>query len=205
MLIKAKKWIRFQKLRINWKILNKRNRTYPINYFDISKIIVGDYTYGPIEAYTYNCDNSSLIIGKFCSIAENTVFVLGGEHSFDVFSTFPYKEKLFGSDIDTISKGNIIVDDDVWIGHGATILSGVHIGQGAIVAAGAVVASNVPPYSIVGGVPAKVIKYRFSQEMIEELLKVDYSKLTKEMVAKHIDELYEKLNEKTQLGWLPKK
>ena len=84
---------------------------------------------------------------------------------------------------------NIVIDDDVWIGYGATIMSGVHIGQGAVVAAGAVVTKNVPPYAIVGGVPAKLIKYRFSSNMIEELLKIDYSKLPEEMIKGHIDEL----------------
>ena len=107
--------------------------------------------------------------------------------------------------INSRSKGAIIVDDDVWIGYGATIMSGVHIGQGAVVAAGAVVTKDVPPYAIVGGVPAKVIKYRIEPEMIEELLKIDYGKLTKEDIAKHIDDLYTELNDPSQLDWMPKK
>ncbi|MGN9105593.1 DapH/DapD/GlmU-related protein [Oliverpabstia intestinalis] len=93
-------------------------------------------------------------------------------------------------EVESFAKGDIRVDDDVWIGYGASIMSGVHIGQGAVVAAGAVVTKDVPPYAIVGGVPAKVIKYRFEPEMIEELLKVDYSELTKEDIEKHIDDLY---------------
>ena len=103
------------------------------------------------------------------------------------------------------SKGNIEVDDDVWIGYGATIMSGVHIGQGAVVAAGAVVTKDVAPYAIVGGVPAKIIKYRFPETMIEELLKIDYSKLTEEAIKSHIDELYTELEDVGQLEWLPKK
>ena len=94
---------------------------------------------------------------------------------------------------------------DVWIGFRTTIFSGVHIGQGAIVAAGSVVTRDVPPYTIVGGVPANVIKYRFSPEMITELLKVDYSWLTEEFVKELIDDLYEDLENKWQLQWLPKK
>lgn len=91
------------------------------------------------------------------------------------------------------------------------ILSGVHIGQGAVVAAGAVVTKDVPPYAIVGGVPAKVIKYRFSPEVIEQLLKLDYSKLTDDMIRERIDELYTSLEGKSLeeveklLEWFPKK
>ena len=101
--------------------------------------------------------------------------------------------------------GGIVVEDDVWIGFGATILSGVHIGQGAVVAAGALVTKDVPPYAIVGGVPAKLIKYRFEQELVRELVDIDYSRLDKQDVREHLDELYSELREKDQLGWLPKR
>lgn len=74
-------------------------------------------------------------------------------------------------------KGNIDVEDDVWIGLNATICAGVHIGQGAVIAAGAVVTDNVPPYAIVGGVPAKIIKYRFTKELIQELLQIRRARL----------------------------
>ena len=84
-------------------------------------------------------------------------------------------------------------------------MSGVHIGQGVVVAAGAVVTKNVPPYAIVGGVPAKVIKYRFEPEMIEELLKIDYGKLSKEDIINHIHDLNVELNEIKQLEWLQHK
>ena len=124
---------------------------------------------------------------------------------FRSISSYPYRVWITNEKQEGVSKGNIIVDDDVWIGFRSTILSGVHIGQGAIVAAGSVVTKDVPPYAIVGGVPAKVIKYRFSPEMIEELLKVDYSKLTKEMIEEHIEDLYAELKDPSQLDWMPKK
>ena len=93
-------------------------------------------------------------------------------------STYP-----FGGDAEnSVSKGDIIIDDDVWIGHHVTILTGVHVGQGVVIAAGAVVTKDVPPYAIVGGVPAKIIKYRFPDDMIKKLLMIDYSKLNDEIV-----------------------
>lgn len=167
-------------------------------------IDVGKNTYGPINALMFNRD-SKLIIGNFCSIAPRVSFIVSADHYTNHISTFPFKVKLLGEKQEGVSKGDIIVDDDVWIGYGATIMSGVHIGQGAVIAAGAVVTKDVPPYAIVGGVPAKVIKYRFEPEMIEELLKVDYSKLTKEDIEKHIDDLYTELKDPSQLDWMPKK
>lgn len=188
-----------------WKKRNKHNETAPNNIFDINKVSVGKYTYGRLEVLMFNNENN-LRIGSFCSIAPKTVFLLSADHYTDHISSFPYKVKVTKSlDREGISKGDIIVDDDVWIGYGTTVLSGVHIGQGAVIAASSVVTKDVPPYAIVGGVPAKVIKYRFSPEMITELLKVDYSQLTEELVKEHIEDLYRDLEDTSQLWWFPKK
>ena len=173
--------------------------------FDLNKIIVGNNSYGAINVRMYGGSYEKLILGNFCSIAPKTLFVLGGNHSTRCISTFPFKEKILFSKGNPASKGPIVVDDDVWIGIGSIVMSGVHIGQGAVVAAGAVVTKDVLPYAIVGGVPAKVIKYRYEPEMIEELLKIDYSKLTKEDIKKHIDDLYTELKDPSQLDWMPKK
>ena len=205
MLKRIRRSIAFQKLRIDWKIKNKDNQTYPVSLFNIDRVSVGKGTYGPIKAISYECEDSRLIIGNYCSIGIDTLFLLGGEHNYKSISTYPFRELLMHKSVETISKGPIVVEDDVWICDKATILSDVHIGQGAVVAAGAVVTKDVPPYAIVGGVPAKVIKYRFEPEMIEELLKIDYSKLTKEDIEKHIDDLYTELKDPSQLDWMPKK
>lgn len=85
-----------------------------------------------------------------------------------------------------------MIKDDVWIGAQATIMSGVTIGQGAVIGAKALVTKDVPPYAIVGGVPAKVIKYRFEKEIIDELLKIDFSKLDYKVIKEHIT-LFEKM------------
>lgn len=137
---------------------NKHNFTIVENCFNFSKVTVGKYTYGPIKALSFGNNNEKLVIGSFCSIAKEVTFLLGGAHNYQTLSTYPFPVKWFSED--TPSKGPIIIDDDVWIGYKATILSGVHIGQGAVIAAGAVVTKDVPAYSIVGGVPAKVIKFK---------------------------------------------
>lgn len=192
-------------LRKAWRDANSHNSTRIEGEPDISKITVGNYSYGSI--YVLNSsDRYTLEIGHFCSIADGVTFALCADHPTNTISTFPFKVMCLGNHpFEAISKGNIVVGDDVWIGHGATVLSGVHIGQGAIVAAGAVVDKDVPPYAIVGGVPAKIIKYRFDAALIEKLLQVDYSKLTKEMIVEREDALYKELTNAAQLDWLPKK
>ena len=189
-----------------WRRKNRKNLTsIGESIFDFNKVSVGNETYGELNVLQFEKTCSNLRIGSFCSIAPNVTFLMDGEHSLYHLSTYPFKSRLFDEIGECESKGDIIVDDDVWVGYGATIISGVHIGQGAVVAAGAVVTKDVPPYAIVGGVPAKVIKYRFEPVMIEELLKVDYSKLTKEDIEKHIDDLYTELKDPSQLEWMPKK
>ena len=190
--------------RKKWRKKNKFNTTIPLNMFDINSVLIGKHTYGGIAVLNYN-NTYKLTIGNYCSIATSVMFILDADHYTNHISTFPFKVKELGERFEGVSKGDILVDDDVWIGYGATIMSGVHIGQGGVVAAGAIVTKDVPPYAIVGGVPAKVIKYRFEPKMIEELLKVDYSKLTKEMVEEHIDDLYTELKDKKQIDWMPRK
>ena len=154
------------------------------------QIEVGDYTiYNDFIAdpllfeknnvlYHYPIHREKLIIGKFCSIACGTKFLFNcANHTLKSLSTytFPlfYEEwELEKSNITTAwdNKGNIIIGNDVWIDYEAVIMAGVHIGDGAIIAARAVVTKDVPPYTIVGGTPAKEIRKRFDAEVIEQLL-----------------------------------
>ena len=121
------------------------------------------------------------------------MFFLGGEHRYRYISTYPFKKRFL--DIpESDTKGDIIIKDDVWIGYGCTILSGVTIGQGAIIGAKSVVARDIPPYAIYVG--NKVIKYRFSEEVIKKLLEIDFSKIDEDCIKKNIDELYTEVNEK---------
>ena len=197
-------------LRRRWRKLNNSNKTTISHLFPINLAKIGNSSYGDINILTWNHVNQ-LKIGSFCSIAPEVTFILDAEHHLNIISTYPFKAQTLIIGPEAFSKGNIIVDDDVWIGFRSTIMSGVHIGQGAVVAAGAVVTKDVPPYAIIGGVPAKIIKYRFSPEVIEQLLKLDYSKLSDDMIRERIDDLYTSLDGKSPeeveklLAWFPKK
>ena len=199
-----------RKIRDNIK-LNKFGRQFikkypendflPQNVFDINLFETGKYSYGELNVVAFNKD-AKLKIGSFVSIAQNVYFLLSAEHYLSHVSSFPFKVKIVKElNHESFAKGDIVVKDDAWIGFGSLIMSGVTIGQGAIVAAGSVVTKDVPPYAIVGGVPAKVIKYRFDEKTIKELLKIDYSDLTKEEIEKHIDDLY---SERLNIDWMPK-
>ena len=199
------KRIQYKVLR-NWKKRNTHNYTKLVPpLVNTERIHVGKYTYGSVSAII-SSPGGSLQIGNYCSIADRVTFVVSADHPTETISTFPFKTLCtHETGCEAVSKGDIVVEDDVWIAYGATILSGVHIGQGAVVAAGSVVTKDVPPYAIVAGVPAKVVRYRFSPELIEELLKVDYSKLDEEQVRGHIHELYNPLTTVEQLAWMPRK
>lgn len=202
MLNKIKNRLRFRKFKRQWRKMNEHNETEVLNCFFSECVTVGKRTYGGLYILTFN-KVAHLSIGNFCSIAPGVSFMLSADHRVDYLSTFPFKVKMSGDETEGVSKGNIVVDDDVWIGYGTTILSGVHIGQGAIIAAGAVVDKDVPPYAIVGGVPAKIIKFRFNETICKKLGRIDFSKMDEAMVLEHIDELYQKVSENTDLSWLP--
>ena len=154
-------------LKRKWRRKNSNNFTYPKNYCDIDKIDIGAYTYGGIDAESYGCSESHLTIGNYCSIAKNVRFILDGEHYYHYVSTYPFKVRLFGEECEARSKGPIIIKDDVWIGERVIILSGVTIGQGAIIGAGSVVRKSVPPYAIFVG--DEVVKFRFDDNTISKL------------------------------------
>ena len=141
---------------------------------------IGAHSYGVPRVLAWNLGDrktsSRVIIGRYCSIAGQVTFLPGGNHRTDFVSTYPFRIRwgLDGAaeDGNPYSKGDIRVGHDVWIGEGANILSGVSIGHGAVVAAFSVVTKDVPPYAIVGGAPARVIRRRFTPEQIEALLRI---------------------------------
>ena len=187
-----------------WRKINKHNFTRVNSLFDFSLVEVGYRTYGTIKVLSTNHD-SRIKIGAFCSISDNVAFIINNEHPTNLLSTYPFKTKMKLCDSESISKGDIVLEDDVWIGYGCTILSGVTIGQGAIVAAGSVVTKDVPPYAVVGGVPAKVIKYRFNESTVRQLIDIDFSRINDQIIVDHIEEFYRPVDELSDFSWLPKK
>jgi acetyltransferase-like isoleucine patch superfamily enzyme len=188
----------------------KNKNCIPDSLFKRENVLIGNYSYGHLNVV--NGDKAAkLKIGSFCSIAPKVTFLLDSEHKSNCLSTFPFSIKVLELDDMSYAKGDILIEDDVWIGHGATILSGVKIGQGSIIAAGAVVCKDVEAYSVVGGVPASLIKYRFNNEIRDFLMKLDYSLLTEDLIREHINELHmpiEKMDvcEINELfSWFPKK
>jgi acetyltransferase-like isoleucine patch superfamily enzyme len=136
---------------------------------------LGRWSYGKPSILDYGNPGSRLVIGNYCSIANGATILLGGEHRVDTVTTYPFAEivpEAFGTESISFTRGSVIIGNDVWIGHGATILSGVKLGDGSVVAAGSVVRKDVSPYAIVAGVPADVVRYRFPPEIIAALLRI---------------------------------
>lgn len=154
---------------------------------------IGDYTYQwqGLLIDIYEGSEAHVVIGKYCSISKNVRIITGGIHPTNWVSTYPLRKQFSfpGKHTDGIpyTKGDIVIGNDVWIGTGATILSGVKIGDGAVIATCAVVTKDIPDYAIAGGVPARVIKYRFSNEQINRLKKIQWWNWEKERIMKNIE------------------
>ncbi|WP_290443021.1 CatB-related O-acetyltransferase [Clostridium estertheticum] len=176
--------------KITWRKRNSNNYTTVRNIFPVEKVFVGKYTYGALNISCFGNPKEKLFIGNYCSISSGVKFILGGEHHPEYLMNYPFKLYLLpNNDVDDRrTKGTIVVGDDVWIGTNTIILSGVTIGQGAIIAAGSVVARDVPPYAIY--TTNRIIKYRFSEDIIDKLLKIDFSILNYKFVKENIELFY---------------
>ncbi|WP_417709173.1 Vat family streptogramin A O-acetyltransferase [Pseudoalteromonas umbrosa] len=174
------------------------------NFITSDNINVGDFTYyddpeGPENfeknvLYHFDFIGDKLNIGKYCAIATGVKFIMNGaNHKMSGFSTYPFQifgngwEKVMPKDGELPFKGDTEIGNDVWIGYESTIMPGVKIGNGAIIASKSVVTQDVPPYSIVGGNPAKVIKMRFEQDAIDMLQDIAWWKWPVEKVTEHLD------------------
>lgn len=153
--------------------------------------VIGRYTYGVTFESLYGCGlKSPFEIGSFCSIGENVTFMCRAHHPTHIASTFPFETRFEGGPSDPdiyIGKTGIIIGNDVWMGRGAVVMPAVTIGTGAIVGAGAIVTKDIPPYAIVGGVPAKIIRYRSSAEVIDSMLKIAWWGWSDEKIRENMD------------------
>jgi virginiamycin A acetyltransferase len=178
---------------------------YIRNTVDNPQIIIGEYTYydDPEDSedfarnvlYLFPFIGDRLIIGKFCAIAKGVRFVMNGaNHRMSGFSTYPFNifgggwERVTPAPEDLPSKGDTVIGSDVWLGYESLLMPGVRIGDGAIVAARSVVSSDVEPYTIVGGNPARPLRRRFPDEVIRELLEIrwwdwDVARITRYLEA----------------------
>ena len=147
--------------------------------------------------YHYPVNRDRLEIGKFCSIACGAKFLFtSANHTLSSLSTYPFpifheEWSLDAADVASAwdNRGGITVGNDVWIGYEAVILSGVTIGDGAVVAARAVVTRDVPPYTVVGGVPARAIRRRFPEDTVQSLLKTRWWDWPEEEIARHLEDI----------------
>jgi acetyltransferase-like isoleucine patch superfamily enzyme len=149
--------------------LDVRRRTLPPG------VTVGRHTYGyNRDTFPMFTEGARIVVGCFCSISPEVRIIGGGEHVTSRASNFPLNARLFDeygrTAPDAIDKGPTVIGNDVWIGFGATILSGVSVGDGAVVGARTVVTQPVPPYAIVVGNPARIVRYRFASETRERML-----------------------------------
>ena len=193
-----------------WKIYPRsqgHSTVYLQNVVDDPSISVGDYTIyddfvnDPRDfqrnnvLYHYPINHERLVIGKFCSIACGAKFLFNSaNHTLRSLSTyiFPVLFEEWGLDVARIpeawdNRGDIVIGNDVWIGYEAVVLAGVTIGDGAVIVTRAVVTKDVPPYTIVGGVPAKPIRTRFPEKTIQQLLELRWWDWPPERVASGID------------------
>ncbi|MBN1914763.1 MAG: CatB-related O-acetyltransferase [Parachlamydiales bacterium] len=186
-----------------YELDNKKRCVFLKHCITRDNILVGDYTYYDDPKggenfekenvpYQYSFSKEKLIIGKFCALAAGTTFITSSaNHKLDGFSTYPFGimghgwEKIM--DLSQLpNKGDTIVGNDVWFGYKSTIMPAVTIGDGAIVGTRSVVTKDVPPYCVVGGNPARIIRKRFDDRTIEELLRIKWWDWPIEKITRNI-------------------
>lgn len=194
-----------------YRKLVKLNRVNEVSDFikkgvlDVGK---GTYGHGHLKIYEYKGSYSKISIGKYSSIAPNVTIITGGIHPIKTVSQFPFRAafNMDGAYLDgnPYSKGDIVIGSDVWIGSSVTILSGVRIGDGVIIYNNSLVNRSIPPYSIVGGVPARILGKRFDDHIIEDLISIQWwnwdEKCLKEMVNELTSENVEEFVAKYKFG-----
>jgi virginiamycin A acetyltransferase len=157
------------------------------------QLIVGRRSYGIVSGnLLFPTGRERLRVGNYCSIGREVLFLFG-EHRTDRVSTYPLRTLLTGSkqNLDATDKGEIVIGNDVWIGTRATVMSGVRIHDGAVVAAGALVTSDVPAYAIVAGVPARVLRFRFDESTIAALRSIEWWMWPDDVIVQRLPDFYD--------------
>jgi len=156
-------------------------------------LTIGHRSYGEPAVLRYPGDSAAVHIGSYCSIANGVTFMVGGNHRMEWVTTYPLRVMLglpgALEDGHPATKGDIVVGNDVWFGAEARVLSGVDIGHGAVIGMGAVVAADVPPYAVMVGNPAREVRRRFDDGIVEALLRIAWWNWPDELVRDRVDEL----------------
>jgi acetyltransferase-like isoleucine patch superfamily enzyme len=163
-------------------------------------VTIGAHTYGYYSdtflwrrTFLQWGESDQIVVGKFCSFGPGVKILGGGEHRKDLVSTFPFRARLSGEShgfSDATSKGPTIIGNDVWFGLDAVVLSGVRIGDGAVIGARSVVSSDVSPYSVVAGNPARVVKFRFTDSQISKMIKIAWWNWDDETIISRLADFY---------------
>lgn len=186
--------IRLLLIRLNLYKVKEHKIIFTCEIHKFCKFDIGEYTYGEPNVLFPNSD-AKLTIGKFCSIASDVTIFLGGNHRIDwittypfnaIFNEYPIASKIIGH---PATNGDVIVGNDVWIGYGSTIMSGVSIGHGAVIAAKSVVTKDIGAYEIWGGNPAKFIRKRFADDKIKYLIEIKWWDWDIETIKENISQL----------------
>lgn len=183
--------------------LDKNNEYTAVTLGPGSYFVNGNLEFGSLECH--------VLIGRYSSLGHRLIFEVGLNHDYHQVTAYPFADliKKDGQNhADSVNRCQVVIGNDVWIGCDVTIMGGVHIGNGAVIGAGAVIAKNVPPYAVVVGNPAKVIKYRFPENIIEKLQKIKWWNWPEDKIKNTIDEMktpdvfVEKFNPKTNINVL---
>ena len=174
---------------IKGKLYHKRDKMHQKRLQKKRNVEIGENSYGTPIVHFGEKEQTKLIIGKFCSIGKNVHVYLGGNHRMDWVTMYPFPAKFSWArkyDNYQVSKGDVIIGNDVWIGAGAVILSGISIGDGAVIGAETVVSKDIPPYAVVVGNPMRIVKYRFEKQEIDKLLSIKWWEWGSETVRDNI-------------------
>lgn len=194
----ARDWARFTE---QWNRRNPHNTVRPVGYVPLHLVTVGAYSYGQLRVIVYRPDTvqCTVRIGNFVSISSDVRFILDGNHPMDTYTTYPLKSMLTGERAaeDANSKGDILIEDEVWVGHNVTFLSGVRVGRGAIIAAGSVVTKDIPDFTVAGGVPARLIRRRFGDEMERRVASRRLIEIPRHVIESNLALFYRPLDEAT--------